>query len=76
VLGIPGRGAADGFPAQDPDAPRHAWLVLNDHSRSRTLRQLGSFKSYDLDCRYVDGLRRKVPDLDDYVLRHLRTLCR
>jgi hypothetical protein len=75
ALGVPGRGLAMDDQGTGPASMR-MWIVLNDHSASRTLRQSNRFAGYDLSCGYVQGLGALVPDLDDYVLAYLRTICR
>jgi len=74
LLGIPGIGA----PLEEvanPPAPRRAWLVLNEHSPSRELKQRVGFRRYDLSCAYVEHVRREVPDIDDYALARLEQIC-
>jgi hypothetical protein len=74
ALGVPGRGAGIDDRASGPSSTR-MWIVLNEHSGSRTLRQMNRFAAYDLRCAYVNGLAARVPHVDDYVLTYLRTIC-
>lgn len=75
VLGVPGLGRAIDDQGSGPSSTR-MWIVLNDHSASRTLRQTNRFAGYDLSCAYVGGLSRLVPYVDDYAVAYLRTICR
>ena len=75
LLGIPGVGA----PLEEvanPPAPTRSWLVLNEHSPSKEVKQRIGFRRYDLSCAYVENLRRAVPDIDDYALARLERICR
>jgi hypothetical protein len=75
LLGIPGVGA----PLEEvanPPAPTRSWLVLNEHSPSKEVKQRIGFRRYDLSCAYVQHLRRAVPDIDDYALARLEQICR
>jgi hypothetical protein len=75
ALGVPGRGPAIDDQGTGPSSTR-MWIVLNDHSTSRTLRQTNRFVGYELRCGYVTGLGALVPYVDDYVIAYLRTICR
>lgn len=75
ALGVPGRGPATDDQGTGPASTR-MWIVLNDHSASRTLRQTNRFAGYDLSCGYVRGLSRLEPYVDDYAVAYLRTICR
>jgi hypothetical protein len=74
VVGIPGLGRPHVGATHPPPSGR-SWLLLNEHSPTRAVRQINSYPAYDLSCGYVEGLPQMVSDVDDYVIAHLRTLC-
>ena len=74
VLGVPGVGEPNGGLAEPPLSAR-SWLILNEHLPNGRVWQLNSYPAYDLSCDYVGRLRAEVPDVDDHVIQHLRTIC-
>ena len=74
ALSIPGVGQPSGSPYADP-VPKRAWVLLNEHSRDRKIRSLPQFSSYRMSCNSLADIRRSVPDVDDYVMAYLKSVC-
>jgi hypothetical protein len=74
ALGVPGAGDPIDDQGIGPVSNR-MWIALNDHSSLQTIRQANRFSTYNLECNYVNHLRDRVPDVDEYVIRYLNSIC-
>ncbi|WP_165912242.1 hypothetical protein [Novosphingobium sp. PhB165] len=75
VLAVHGRGALIGGPVSGIQQPRRSWIMLNEHATDKRVKQIAQFAAYDLRCAEVDGLEKRVTDIDSYVIRYLRSIC-
>jgi hypothetical protein len=74
VLAEQGRGEIlDGYVAGPQ--PRRSWIMLNEHTAGKKVKQMGRFSAYVLPCTDVHGLENLKTDTDDYAISYRRSIC-
>jgi hypothetical protein len=74
VMSMQGVGVPAGSPYDGP-APTRAWIMLTEHASDKMVLIVPKFPRYDLSCSSVKAVRSQVPNIEDYVLNFLNSIC-